>query len=87
MAETAISEAKDGWDLLGRKLARDEGPSEVKHLYGLLAFPLSKFPEPDGNGVEETLSLTLADLGGVGEGIFHSVPDMARNFDTVSARP
>jgi putative ABC transport system substrate-binding protein len=33
------------------------------------------------------LSLTLADLSGVSEGIFHSVPDMARNFDTISARP
>src|SRR6266705_7044562 len=33
------------------------------------------------------LSLTLADLGGVGEGIFHALPDMARNFDTISARP
>ena len=30
---------------------------------------------------------TLADLGSVGEGIFHALPDMARNFDTVSARP
>jgi hypothetical protein len=29
----------------------------------------------------------LADLGGVGEGIFHSAPDMARNFYAVSARP
>ena len=34
-----------------------------------------------------TLSSTLADLGSVGEGILHALPDMARNFDTVSARP
>ena len=33
------------------------------------------------------LNSTLADLGSVGEGIFHALPDMARNFDTVSARP
>ena len=33
------------------------------------------------------LSSTLADLGSVGEGIFHALPDMARNFDTISARP
>src|SRR6516162_2250544 len=33
------------------------------------------------------LSLTLADLGGEGEGILHALPDMARNFDNVSARP
>src|SRR6266436_2518572 len=33
------------------------------------------------------LSLTLADLGGVGESIFHALPDMPRNFDTISARP
>src|SRR3982074_3734285 len=33
------------------------------------------------------LNLTLADLSGVGEGIFHSAPDMAWNFDTVSAWP
>ena len=39
-----------------------------------------------GNG-RHALSSTLADLGSVGEGIFHALPDMARNFDTVSARP
>src|SRR5712671_3735589 len=33
------------------------------------------------------LSSTLADLGGVGEGILHAVPDTARNFDTIAARP
>jgi hypothetical protein len=33
------------------------------------------------------LSLTLADLGGVSECIFHALPDMARNLYTVSARP
>ena len=33
------------------------------------------------------LSLTLAELSGVSERIFHAVPDLARNFDTVSARP
>src|SRR5208282_2606855 len=33
------------------------------------------------------LSLTLAYSCGVSECIFHSVPDMARNFYTVSARP
>src|SRR5258707_4421088 len=33
------------------------------------------------------LSSTLADLGGVGEGILHAVPDTARNYDTIPARP
>jgi hypothetical protein len=33
------------------------------------------------------LSLSLAYSGGMSEGIFHSVPDMVRNFYTVSARP
>ena len=33
------------------------------------------------------LSLTLADLGGVRERILHTLPDVLRNFDTVSARP
>ena len=33
------------------------------------------------------LSLTLAVLGGVGERVFHTVPDMPRNFDTVPAWP
>lgn len=33
------------------------------------------------------LSLTLADLSGVCESVFHSAPDMRRNFNTVSARP
>jgi hypothetical protein len=35
----------------------------------------------------ECLISTLADLGSVGEGIFHALPDRARNFDTISARP
>ena len=33
------------------------------------------------------LSLSLADLGGVCERVLHTMPDMLRNFDTVSARP
>jgi hypothetical protein len=33
------------------------------------------------------LSLTLADLGGVCEGVLHTAPDMGGNFDRVSARP
>src|ERR1700674_3376295 len=33
------------------------------------------------------LSLTLADLGGVSEGVLHAVPNTARNFDTIPARP
>jgi hypothetical protein len=33
------------------------------------------------------LSLTLADLGRVCEGILHAAPDMAWNFYTVSAWP
>src|SRR6266436_1110726 len=33
------------------------------------------------------LGLTLTDLGGVGEGIFHAAPDMAGSFDGISARP
>jgi hypothetical protein len=37
--------------------------------------------------ISSTLSLTLADSGGVSECIFHALPDMARNFYTVSARP
>ena len=36
---------------------------------------------------DKALSLTLADLGGVSECIFHALPDMARNLYTVSARP
>ena len=34
-----------------------------------------------------SLSLTLADSGGVSESIFHALPDMVRNFYTVSAWP
>ena len=33
------------------------------------------------------LNSTLADLGGVCERILRAVPDMAGNFDAVSARP
>jgi C4-dicarboxylate-specific signal transduction histidine kinase len=36
---------------------------------------------------ERVLSLTLANLGGVGESVFDAAPDMARNFYTVSAWP
>jgi hypothetical protein len=35
----------------------------------------------------QVLSLSLADLGGVCEGVLHALPDVLRNFDTVSARP
>src|SRR5580700_6970883 len=37
--------------------------------------------------ISRTLSLTLADSGGVSESIFHALPDMVRNFYTVSAWP
>ena len=33
------------------------------------------------------LQLVFGQLGGVSECIFHALPDMARNFYTVSARP
>jgi hypothetical protein len=33
------------------------------------------------------LSLTLADLGGVGESVFDAAPNMPRNFYAVSAPP
>jgi hypothetical protein len=36
---------------------------------------------------QQALSLTLAELRGVGERVFHTMPDMARNFDAVSAGP
>jgi len=38
-------------------------------------------------GRSEALSLTLADSGGVSESIFHALPNMVRNFYTVSAWP
>ena len=34
-----------------------------------------------------SLSLTLANLSGVGERILHALPDRPRNFDGVSGRP
>jgi hypothetical protein len=40
---------------------------------------------PAGSG--DNLSLTLADLGRVCEGILHAAPDIAWNFYTVSAWP
>src|SRR5215510_1469376 len=39
------------------------------------------------DSVARLLSLTLADLGGVRERILHTLLDVLRNFDTVSARP
>jgi hypothetical protein len=46
---------------------------------------------PMGTGCIRTLdnflSLTLADPRGVGERVLHTMPDMARNFDAVSAGP
>ena len=38
-------------------------------------------------GLTGGLSLTLADLGSVGESVLDTSPDMAGNFYTVSARP
>ena len=38
-------------------------------------------------GQKHRLSLTLADLSGVGEGVLHTLPDVAGNFDAVAARP
>src|SRR6266568_8755674 len=37
--------------------------------------------------IGQHLSLTLADLGSVGERVLHTMPDMARNFDSISVRP
>jgi hypothetical protein len=50
----------------------------------------SAWTETDDFDVEGrflTLSLTLADSGGVSESIFHALPDMVRNFYAVSAWP
>src|SRR5262245_20250648 len=44
-------------------------------------------PTSSATSAMPILSSTLADLGGVREGVLHSVPDMAGNFYTVSARP
>src|SRR5690349_10667630 len=35
----------------------------------------------------QALSLTLADSCGVGECVFHTMPEMTGNFDDISARP
>src|SRR5450830_1686689 len=54
----------------------------LSHLNRPIA-PTGKWPPNQ----RDILSLTLADLGGVGERILHAVPDTAGNFDAVSARP
>src|ERR1700733_13735055 len=61
---------------------------------GLLDAPLSRSMTDESFGAlnnalisARVLSLTLADLGGEGECVLHAVPDMAGNFDTVSAWP
>ena len=48
---------------------------------------IAEYPLGHLDAGKYTLSLTLADLGGVGESVFDATPDMARNFYTVSARP
>src|SRR6516225_6033010 len=45
------------------------------------------WPPPTDRPSGRCLSLTLADSGGVSESIFHALPDMVRNFYTVSAWP
>ena len=37
--------------------------------------------------IPQSLSLTLANLGGVCESVLHSMPDMARNFYTIPVWP
>src|ERR1700757_3173265 len=58
-------------------------PGRDRYLDGLLVARHSDF---DGL-IPSQLSLTLAELCGVGERVLHTAPDMARNFYTVSARP
>src|SRR5580704_14987466 len=50
-------------------------------------FPTSHMRSPRQCSSTMALSLTLADSGGVSESIFHALPDMVRNFYTVSAWP
>ena len=52
-----------------------------------LLYPGNRNVKPKIRQQLQFLSLTLANSCGVSECIFHSVPDMARNFYTVSARP
>ena len=52
-------------------------PSVVENYLDAIAWLIAGF----------TLSLSLAYSGGMSEGIFHSVPDLVRNFYTVSAWP
>ena len=59
----------------------------LRHLALLRKAKWVVYAKAPFDGPQAVLSSTLADLGSVGEGIFHALPDMARNFDTVSARP
>jgi hypothetical protein len=70
--------------ILGDAEMNDFSPLMVKHDQGI--------QDPKRRGCDDEHvyrhgSLALADLGSVCEGIFHTVPDMARNFDTISVRP
>jgi len=62
----------------------------MRHLMPLLILALCALlsaVSAQAASISVDLSLTLADLSGVGEGVLHTLPDIAGNFDAVAARP
>jgi len=68
-----------------------EQTDEFRLIVGLgsgLAMDTAKYlAKAKQSDLVQVLSLTLADLSGVGEGVLHTLPDIAGNFDAVAARP
>lgn len=81
---TLIGSAAAAWSLAARAQPRDR-LKRLGVLWGLAEN--DNVYEPHLSAFKQRLNLTLADLGGVGESVFHAMPDMARNFDGISARP
>ena len=91
VAVSGIDGCGKGWlarQIVDELQARGVNAANI-NIDGWLNLPDKRFGDknPAEHFYLHAISSTLADLGSVGEGIFHALPDMARNFDTVSARP
>lgn len=63
----ALEEAKDGWGLLNRRLARDDVPQELKAICARLAllFEFEGFPADESKDVEAKLRNLIEQIDGI----------------------
>ena len=64
---TAIEEAKDGWRLLNRRLARDDVPQELQVICARLVFLFDSvgFPADESEAVEAKLRNLIEQIDGI----------------------